>query len=226
MRFSRYHPTPTIAVIGAGFGGVGLGVLLKKAGIDSFEIFEKSPNVGGVWWDNRYPGAEVDTPSVMYSYSFEPCRWSRSHVRQAELLKYIEYVAQKHDLMRHLHTSTRVTRADWSDSRQQYSVSFGDGSRRNFDVVVSAVGLLSDPRYPAWPGLESFEGEKFHTSRWDHTVDLSGKRVAVVGTGSTAAQVVPNIAPSAGHVKTFPARTRLGAAERILTTRRPSSARH
>jgi cation diffusion facilitator CzcD-associated flavoprotein CzcO len=194
---------PRIAIIGGGFGGIGMGVRLKKAGIDSFEIFEKSANLGGVWWDNRYPGAEVDTPSVMYSYSFEPYRWSRTHVRQAELLEYMQYVADKYDITRHVHLDTKVDRADWSDATQQYTVTFGDGSRREFDVVISAVGLLSDPRYPTWPGLDSFTGVKFHTSRWDPTVDLTGKRVAVVGTGSTAVQVVPNIAHTAGKVTLF-----------------------
>lgn len=203
MKFSRNHASPRIAIIGGGFGGIGMGVVLRKAGIDSFEIFEKSANIGGVWWDNRYPGAEVDTPSVMYSYSFEPYRWSRTHVRQAELLEYMEFVADKHDITRHVHLNTKVERADWSDAAQQYTVTFGDGSQRDFEIVISAVGLLSDPRYPTWPGLDSFEGEKFHTSRWDPTVDLTGKRVAVVGTGSTAVQVVPNIAHAAGKVTLF-----------------------
>jgi cation diffusion facilitator CzcD-associated flavoprotein CzcO len=203
VTFLRSGTTPRIAIIGGGFGGIGMGILLKKAGIDTFEIFEKSANVGGVWWDNRYPGAEVDTPSVMYSYSFEPFRWSRTHVKQAELLGYLEHVAEKHDLVRPTHTGMRIVRADWSDDRQHYTVSFGDGTQRNFDIVISAVGLLSDPRYPTWPGLDSFKGAKFHTSRWDYSVDLAGKRVAVVGTGSTAAQVVPSIASSAGHVTVF-----------------------
>lgn len=203
MKFSRSRHAPRIAIIGGGFGGIGLGVLLKKANIHSFEIFEKAPNIGGVWWDNRYPGAEVDTPSVMYSFSFEPYRWSRTHVRQAELLEYMEHVAQKHALMGHVHTDTEVKRADWSDNAQLYTVTFADGTQREFEIVISAVGLLSDPRYPTWPGLDTFEGEKFHTSRWDSSVDLTGKRVAVVGTGSTAVQVVPNIAPIAGEVKLF-----------------------
>jgi cation diffusion facilitator CzcD-associated flavoprotein CzcO len=203
MWLSRNRPAPRIAIIGGGFGGIGMGVLLKKSGITSFEIFEKSANVGGVWWDNRYPGAEVDTPSVMYSYSFEPYRWSRTHVRQAELLEYMEYVADKHDITRHVHLNTKVERADWSDEAQQYTVTFGDGSRRDFEIVISAVGLLSDPRYPNWPGLDNFEGAKFHTSRWDSTLDLTGKRVAVVGTGSTAVQVVPNIAHAAEKVTLF-----------------------
>ncbi|WP_166875148.1 NAD(P)/FAD-dependent oxidoreductase [Salinibacterium sp. ZJ450] len=203
MKFSRNRSTPRIAIIGGGFGGIGVSVLLKKAGIDSFEVFEKSPNIGGVWWDNRYPGAEVDTPSVMYSYSFEPYRWSRTHVRQAELLEYMEYVAQKHDIIRHVHTNTTVERADWSDKAQQYTVTFGDGSKRQFEIVISAVGLLSDPRYPTWPGLDTFEGEKFHTSRWDHSIDLADKKVAVVGTGSTAVQIVPNIAAIADKVTLF-----------------------
>lgn len=203
MWFSRNSPTPRIAIIGGGFGGIGMAVKLKKAGVESFEIFEKSANLGGVWWDNRYPGAEVDTPSVMYSYSYEPYRWSRTHVRQAELLEYMEFVAEKHDVTRHVHLNTKVERADWSDAAQLYTVTFADGTTREFEIVISAVGLLSDPRFPTWPGLDSFEGEKFHTSQWDSSIDLEGKRVAVVGTGSTATQVVPNIAHIAKEVKLF-----------------------
>lgn len=203
MTFTRPRVTPRVGIIGAGFGGIGIAIQLKKAGIDTFEIFEKSPNVGGVWWDNRYPGAEVDTPSVMYSYSFEPYSWSRTHVRQAELLEYIEFVADKYSITPHIHTNMTVVRADWNDDTQYYTMSFEDGTEREFDIVISAVGMLSDPRYPDWPGLENFKGEKFHTSRWDHSVDLEGKKVAVVGTGSTAVQVIPNIAPIAGKVTLF-----------------------
>lgn len=122
------RPHPRIAIIGGGFGGIAVSVLLKKAGITSFTILEKSDDIGGVWWDNRYPGAEVDTPSVMYSYSFEPWRWSRTHVRQAELLEYIHHVADKHGLNSHVRTRTEVRRVDWSDSAQLYTVTFADGS--------------------------------------------------------------------------------------------------
>lgn len=200
---TRKKATPRIAIIGGGFGGIGMAVKLKAAGVDSFDVFEKSGNLGGVWWDNRYPGAEVDTPSVMYSYSYEPYRWSRTHVRQAELLEYMEYVADKHDVTRHVHLGMEMTRADWSDSAQQYTLTFADGTQRDYEILISAVGMLSDPRYPNWPGLEDFTGEKFHTSRWDPNVDITGKRVAVVGTGSTAVQIVPNIAHSAASVKLF-----------------------
>lgn len=201
--FTLKRPHPRIAIIGGGFGGIAVSVLLKKAGITSFTILEKSDDIGGVWWDNRYPGAEVDTPSVMYSYSFEPWRWSRTHVRQSELLEYIHHVADKHGLNSHVRTRTEVRRVDWSDSAQLYTVTFADGSTEKFEIVISGVGLLSDPRYPTWPGLDSFEGAKFHTSRWDHSVDLSDKTVAVVGTGSTSAQVVPNVAVLAKKVVMF-----------------------
>ncbi|NKX55881.1 flavin-containing monooxygenase [Arthrobacter mobilis] len=192
-----------MAIIGAGFSGIAAGIKLKEAGIENFTIYEKSPNVGGVWWDNRYPGAEVDTPSVLYSYSFRPWRWSRTHVRQAELLEYLEAVVDEYGLGRHIRTRCEVESAVWNEDRQRYTVLLKDGRVERFEAVVSAVGLLSDPRYPDWPGLEDFAGPRFHTSRWDHTVDLSGKTVAVVGTGSTAAQVVPSIAPVAGQVKMF-----------------------
>jgi len=203
MMRRRNGASPRVAIIGAGFSGIAAGIKLKQAGIDRFTIFEKSPNVGGVWWDNRYPGAEVDTPSVLYSYSFKPWRWSRTHVRQAELLEYLESAVDEFGLGGHIQTRCEVESAIWNEERQRYTLILKDGRIERFDAVISAVGLLSDPRYPDWPGLEQFAGPKFHTSRWDHTVDLSGKTVAVVGTGSTAAQVVPSIAPVAGKVTLF-----------------------
>ncbi|MGM7775779.1 flavin-containing monooxygenase [Arthrobacter sp. KNU-44] len=203
MMGRRNTASPRVAIIGAGFSGIAAGIKLKQAGVNEFTIYEKSPNVGGVWWDNRYPGAEVDTPSVLYSYSFKPWRWSRTHVRQAELLEYLQSVAEEYGLGPHVQTRSEVERAVWSEERQHYTLQLKDGRIERFDAVISAVGLLSDPRYPDWPGLEHFAGAKFHTSRWDHGVDLSGKTVAVVGTGSTAAQVVPSIAPVAGQVKLF-----------------------
>ncbi len=193
----------SIAIIGAGFGGIGLAMKLKRAGWDRFTIFERASGVGGTWWHNVYPGAEVDTPSVLYSYSFEPWNWSRTHVRQAELQEYIAAMSTKYDITRHISFGVDITRTIWDERRQQWLLYAGEECVGQADAVVSAVGLLSDPRYPDWPGLETFRGPCFHTSKWEYEHDLVGKRVGVVGSGSTAIQVVPTIAQDAAHVTMF-----------------------
>lgn len=193
----------TVAIIGGGFSGIAVAIELKKAGIEGFTVYEKSASVGGTWWDNRYPGAEVDTPSVLYSFSFAPWNWSRTHVRQAELLDYLECTAESHGLRPHLRLNTEVQRVEWIEERQQYEVTLGDGSVERHHVVVSAVGLLNVPRYPNWPGMESFSGPKVHTSGWSPDLDVSGRTVAVVGSGSTAAQLVPALSEAAAKVLMF-----------------------
>jgi len=187
--------TQDVVIVGGGFGGIAAGVKLTKAGIDSFTIFEKSGGIGGTWWDNTYPGAEVDVASHLYSYSFKRNDWTRTHARQAELQRYLEEVVDEHDLRRHFRLNTAVEGAEWDEGTHTYTVHLRDGGRVRCRVLISAVGLLNHVNYPTWPGLEDFEGPKFHTSRWEHQHDLTGKRVAVVGTGSTAVQLVPEIAP-------------------------------
>jgi cation diffusion facilitator CzcD-associated flavoprotein CzcO len=189
-------------VIGAGFGGIAAGVKLKRAGIDSFTIVEKSAGVGGTWWDNRYPGAEVDVASHLYCYSFRPHDWTRTHARQAELQAYLEAVVEEFDLRRHLRLETAVEELTWDAARATWSVRLSDGSRQEHRAVISAVGMLNVPQYPEWPGLEDFAGPKLHTARWE-PVDLMGRKVAVVGTGSSAVQIVPAIAEQADHVTLF-----------------------
>jgi cation diffusion facilitator CzcD-associated flavoprotein CzcO len=187
--------TPRVVVIGGGFGGIAVGVKLKKAGIDTFTIYESSLGVGGTWWDNTYPGAEVDVNSNLYCYSFKSHTWTRTHAQQAELQKYLEEVVDEYDLRRHLQLGVTVEGASWDDERHDWTVTLDCGASETYHVLVSAVGFLNVPRYPEWPGLEDFAGPKFHTSRWEHQHDLSDKVVGVVGTGSTAAQVVPAIQP-------------------------------
>jgi cation diffusion facilitator CzcD-associated flavoprotein CzcO len=195
--------TPDIVIVGAGFGGIATGVKLKRAGIHSFTIFEKSDGPGGTWWDNRYPGAEVDVASHLYAYSFKPYDWSRTHARQAELQRYLEEVLDDYGLRPHIRFGTTVDRADWDEQRHVYAVHLRDGEQVRAHVVVSALGLLNYPRYPTWPGLDGFKGPKFHTARWEHEHDLAGKRVALVGTGSTATQIVPEIGPVVDHLYLF-----------------------
>ena len=193
---------PTVAIIGAGFGGLATAVKLTSAGIRSFTVFEKSDGPGGTWWDNRYPGCEVDVPSAGYSFTFMPFNWSRTHARADELRSYAKAIVERFDLDHHIRYGVAVESAAWDKSTSGYLVATSDGRVQRFQVVVSAVGMLNVPKYPDWPGLDAFNGPSFHTARWeDH--DLRGKRVAVIGTGSSAAQIVPEIAEQAKELLVF-----------------------
>jgi cation diffusion facilitator CzcD-associated flavoprotein CzcO len=195
--------TPKVAIVGAGFGGIGAGVKLKRAGIDTFTIYESSLGVGGTWWDNSYPGAEVDVSSNLYSYSFKSHPWTRTHARQAELQKYLEETVDEFGLRPHLQVGVTVRSATWSTDRHVWKVVLDTGSDNEFHAMISAIGFLNVPSYPDWPGLDDFDGPHFHTSRWEHHHDLSDKVVAVVGSGSTATQVVPAIQPIAKKLYVF-----------------------
>jgi cation diffusion facilitator CzcD-associated flavoprotein CzcO len=195
--------TPRVVVVGAGFGGIAAGVKMKGAGIHSFTIYESSLGVGGTWWDNTYPGAEVDVGSHLYSYSFKPYDWTRTHAKQAELQQYLEETVDEYGLRSHLRLGVAVESARWDDDRHGWTVRLDDGTSDECHVLISAVGFLNVPRYPEWPGLDDFEGPKFHTARWEHDHDLTDKVVAVVGTGSTATQVVPAIQPIVRQVHLF-----------------------
>ena len=153
--------TPRVVVVGGGFGGIAMGVKLKKAGIDTFTIYESSLGVGGTWWDNTYPGAEVDVNSNLYCYSFKSHEWARSHAQQAELHKYLEEVVDEFGLRPHLQLGVTVTSAGWDDERHLWNVTLDSGPVDTCHALVSAVGFLNVPRYPAWPGLEEFEGRSF-----------------------------------------------------------------
>ncbi|MCU1513873.1 MAG: Alpha/beta hydrolase protein [Microbacteriaceae bacterium] len=172
-----------------------MGVKLTKAGIADFTIFEAHGGPGGTWWANDYPGAEVDVDSSIYSFSFNSHNWSRTHAGQAELLEYIKQTVDDFDLAPHFRYNTRISDVIWDDAAQLYTITTQSGEAQEFEIVVSAVGMLSDPKHPAWAGLEEFAGERFHTSQWRHDLDLAGKRVAIVGVGSTSVQIIPKIAP-------------------------------
>lgn len=191
---------PSVAIIGAGFAGIAAAVRLVKDGMHDFTVFEKSAGLGGTWRDNTYPGAEVDVHSVLYSYAFRPHDWSRTHARQSELQRYLEDVVDEYGLRPHFRFGTAVDEIAWDVDG--YLVRSTDGVVHRFRAVISAVGMLNIPNYPTWPGLEEFTGPKLHTARWQ-PVDLAGKRVAVVGTGSSAVQVVPAIAGVAERVTLF-----------------------
>ena len=204
MRLRRQSsPQPTIAIIGGGFGGIGALARLTQAGFNRVTLLEQAPGPGGTWWHNRYPGAEVDTPSVLYSYSWMPWKWSRTHVRQAELQEYLAAVLSKFDLWGCIRFGVQVERVVWDEARNEYAIWSGATLIATAQHVISAVGLLGDPKIPKWEGLEDFRGPVVHSARWDHDMDLSGLRVGVVGSGSTAAQLVPALAETAGEVVVF-----------------------
>jgi cation diffusion facilitator CzcD-associated flavoprotein CzcO len=189
------NAAPFVVIIGAGFGGIGTAVKLKRSGLDNFVVLEQSGGVGGTWLDNRFPGSNVDIHSALYSFSFYPYDWSRTHADQAELLRYLDEVVDHYGVRPHIQLNTKVVSLRWNDAAHTYTVKLDGGAELIANVVVSAVGLFNVPKYPDWPGVEKFKGPRFHTARWEHGHDLAGKRVAVVGTGSTASQVVPAIAP-------------------------------
>ena len=196
--------TPSVAVIGTGFGGMAAVIELKKRGFDDIVVFEKSDDVGGVWRENTYPGAACDVPSPFYSYSFEPNpRWPHRFSRQPAILDYMRHVADKYDVRRHVRFGTEVTAATYDADAGRWTVELSTGDRVVVDVLVSAVGQLSRPSVPDIEGAESFDGPVFHSAEWDHDVDLAGKRVAVIGTGASAVQFVPEIQPEVEHLTVF-----------------------
>ncbi|MBK7948162.1 MAG: NAD(P)/FAD-dependent oxidoreductase [Deltaproteobacteria bacterium] len=195
--------SPTVAIIGAGFGGLSAAITLQNAGIQDFTLFEASTRVGGTWWDNQYPGCEVDVPSHMYSFPFKRHDWTRTHAKQAELHAYLEETVVDYGLAPKIRLGVPVERAVWDESTHAWTLSLGHGETFVCHILISAVGFLNVPQYPSWPGLELFEGPKFHTARWEHQHDLAGRTVAIVGTGSSATQIVPTIAPIVKHLHLF-----------------------
>jgi cation diffusion facilitator CzcD-associated flavoprotein CzcO len=189
--------TQRIGIIGAGPGGICMGIKLLEAGIDDFTIFERAPGVGGVWFHNTYPGAACDVQSALYSFSFEVKRdWSRPYGTQPEIRAYFEHCVEKYGLAPHIRLNTGVAAARWDDGRAQWELETADGETHTFDVVVGAVGMFNQLHVPDMAGLDEFRGTMFHSARWDHTHDLAGERVAVIGSAASAVQFVPVIAPA------------------------------
>ena len=190
-----------VAIIGAGFGGIGLGIRLHRAGIRDFVILEKSNSIGGVWRDNTYPGAACDVPSRLYSYSFEQSwPWQSRFGRQSEILGYLNHCADKYDVTDHIRLETQVTSACFDDEMGLWRVALSSGETILVRVLVSGVGIFNQPIVPDIPGRATFAGPSFHSSEWNHAIDLSGRRVAVIGTGASAIQFVPEIAKVAGQL--------------------------
>ena len=195
---------PRIAIIGSGFSGLCLAIQLKKAGIDSFTIFEKADRLGGTWRDNTYPGAACDVPSFSYCFSFEQKRdWSRKWSPQEEIRDYMDHCARKYDLLHHIRFATEIAGARFDEGEGVWHLRTVSGEEVAAEVLVSAVGQLNRPLIPDIPGLDCFQGARFHSARWRHDCDLTGKRVAVIGNAASAIQFIPQIAPRVGHLSIF-----------------------
>jgi cation diffusion facilitator CzcD-associated flavoprotein CzcO len=193
-----------VIVIGTGFSGLGTAIQLKNAGIEDFVILEKDDGVGGTWRANHYPGAACDVQSHLYSFSFEPNpKWTREFAPQREILAYLEHCADKYDLRRHLRCNAELMKAHFDERRGIWNVTLKDGGRLSARFLVSGCGGLSKPSYPNIKGLARFQGAQFHTARWRHDYALAGKKVAVIGTGASAIQVVPAIVDQVGQLKLF-----------------------
>lgn len=192
-----------VAVVGSGFGGLGAAVRLRREGVTDFVVLERAGSVGGTWRDNSYPGCACDVPSHLYSFSFAPHPdWPRTFSGQEHIRAYLEHVTDVFGLRPHLHFDSEVKMMTWDGEKLRWEIETSRGSL-TADVVVSATGPLSDPRIPEVPGIDSFPGKVFHSARWDHDFDLRGKRVAVIGTGASAIQIVPAIQPEVARLTLF-----------------------
>ena len=190
-------------IVGAGFAGLGAAIKLAQEGRRDFLVIDRGSEVGGTWRDNTYPGAACDVPSHLYSYSFElNPNWSRSFSPQSEIQDYLKRTALKYGVHDHLLLDTELLSAQWDDTRTLWNVETSRGSF-TADVFVPAVGALCEPALPDIPGIETFEGEIFHSARWNHDADLTGKRVAIIGTGASAIQIVPTIAETVAHLDVY-----------------------
>ncbi len=193
-----------VAIIGSGFGGLCMAIRLRQEGLRDFVVLEKEDALGGCWRDNSYPGAACDVPSHLYSFSFAPkADWSRRYAPQEEILAYLRDCADAFGVRPHVHLRTEVTGARFDAEAGLWRLALQDGRTLEARVLVSACGQLNRPAYPQLAGLERFEGARFHSARWDHGYALDGKRVAVIGTGASAVQFVPAIAPRVAQLHLF-----------------------
>ncbi|MCK0165202.1 NAD(P)/FAD-dependent oxidoreductase [Marinobacter sp. S6332] len=189
---------PSVLVIGAGATGILAGIKLPEAGISDVIIIEKADRVGGTWRENTYPGVACDIPSPHYCYSFEPWPWSSQCAQGGEIQEYLEHVAEKYNVLPMIRFGTTVVSTVYDEATATWTVKTDKGDAFTADFVIAATGILHKPKRPGIPGLNSFSGEMWHTAEWRHDVDLNGKRVGVIGTGSTSHQVVPELV-KAGH---------------------------
>jgi cation diffusion facilitator CzcD-associated flavoprotein CzcO len=192
-----------VVVIGAGFGGIGMAIALKGAGIDDFVVLDRADDLGGIWRDNSYPGLTCDIPSLLYSFSFRPWRWSRRFPAREEILAYMHALVAENGLGPHLEFGSGVAAAGFDERDAVWNLTLDDGRTLQATTVVCAVGQLGKPALPSITGRDQFTGPSWHSARWNHDVDLNGRAVAVIGTGASAIQFVPEIAKVAGHVDVY-----------------------
>lgn len=188
--------------MGAGMSGLCMAIALDRAGIP-WTILEKSPALGGTWWENTYPGCACDIPSHLYAFSFAPHAWSRVYPPQAEILGYLQGLAAERGLLERIRFGVEVSAARWDEAERVWRLALRGGEELTAEVLVSAIGALHVPRYPDAPGRERFRGPSFHSAAWDHAVDLGGKRVGVIGNAASAVQFVPEVAARAGALTIF-----------------------
>ncbi|MGE2813914.1 flavin-containing monooxygenase [Mycobacterium heidelbergense] len=191
-------------IVGAGFGGIGTAIQLKRLGYDKIAILDREADLGGTWHVNTYPGLAVDIPATTYSYWFEPNPyWSRLFPPGRELQRYAENVADKYDVHRHMRFNTTVESASWDEDQRLWQVALADGTSLTTRFLVTATGFLSQPKSPDIPGIESFAGKVVYTMAWDHGYDPAGRRVGIIGTGATAVQLIPELAATAGELTVY-----------------------
>jgi cation diffusion facilitator CzcD-associated flavoprotein CzcO len=192
-----------IAIVGTGFSGLGMAIRLKQEGEHDFVLLERADDIGGTWRDNTYPGCRCDVPSHLYSFSFAPNpNWSSTFSPQSEILDYLKDCAERFEVMPHVRFETELESASWDNDDEIWRIETSQGAM-TANVLIAAQGPLSDPSLPAVPGIETFEGTAFHSAQWNHDHDLTGERVAVIGTGASAIQFVPEIQPAAAQLHVF-----------------------
>jgi cation diffusion facilitator CzcD-associated flavoprotein CzcO len=191
-------------IVGAGLGGIGAAIQLKRLGYRNIAILEREAELGGTWHVNRYPGLAVDIPSTTYSYWFEPNpRWSRLFAPGTELKSYAEHVADKYDVRRYMRFDTTVEGARWDEEARLWRVTLADGVTLSARYLITATGFLSQPHTPDIPGIADFEGRIIHTTAWDDSYDFDGRRVGIIGTGATAVQLIPELAKRAADLTVY-----------------------
>lgn len=191
-------------IVGAGFGGIGAAIQLKRLGYDNFVILDREDDLGGTWHVNHYPGIAVDIPSTTYSYWFEPNpNWSRLFATGSEVKQYAEHVADKYDVRRYMRFNTTVEGAQWDEDAEVWRVAVAGGETLTTRFLITATGFLSQPRMPDIPGIASFEGKVVHTTAWDHDYRYEGRRIAVIGTGASAVQAIPELAEQAAELTVY-----------------------
>jgi cation diffusion facilitator CzcD-associated flavoprotein CzcO len=193
----------TALIIGSGFGGQAAAVNLRRIGIEDFLILERRAWMGGTWSQNSYPGAAVDVQSPLYSLSFEPYPWTQMFAEQHELVQYTEFVLKKHGLREKTLLNADVTRVQWDEAKALWHVCTASAGEFTAQFLINASGPLSTPVIPNFKGRDTFQGRSFHTNNWDHQYEHKGKRVAIIGSGASAAQVIPAIAPEVAHLHVF-----------------------